>query len=79
MVAVKVLGDSLLGPLPCLIPPPLVDLLFAHLEILFVLGSHDFNAIPSPHEVFLELISENLELPLCLALPFAKQLRLLLG
>lgn len=47
------LGDYLSFPvsLAGLVPPPLVDLLFAHIEVLRVLISKQLDALTSPHQI----------------------------
>ena len=57
-----------------LVPPPLVNLLLAHLKILFVFGSHDLDAVTSPHEIFLKFVPQDFQFPFCLTLAFAKQI-----
>ena len=48
------LAVGFLGPLSSLVPPPFVDLLFRHFEVLFILLPHLLDALSGPHDVFLE-------------------------
>ena len=41
--------SSLAGALPRLVPPPLVDLLLAHVEVLVMSGTQSFYAVAGPH------------------------------
>ena len=51
-----------------LIPPPLIDLLLRHEELILKLIPHLLDALSSPHHIFAELISKNSEFPLSLPL-----------
>ena len=69
--AVGQLSVNFLASLSCLVPPPFVDLLFAHGEFVGVVCSHDFDAFSGPHHVSFELASENLDFSLGLSLPLS--------
>lgn len=56
-----------LGPLPGLVPPPLVDLSLVHLQ-----SFREFvNLLSGPHEVLLEFISQDGKVPLSFPLPLS--------
>ena len=60
-----VLGlDTFAGALPGLVPPPFVDLLLAHIEVLGVSGAKLLDALPGPHGVLPELGAKKEELTL---------------
>lgn len=72
--SVIVFAIHLLGPLSCLVPPPLVNLLFRHTEVLRVLVPHYFYAFSCPHNILFELTSKYLDLSFSLSLSFANNL-----
>ena len=55
---------SFAGALTRLIPPPLIDLLLAHVEVFGVSGSEFLDALPGPHGVLPELRAKEEELTL---------------
>lgn len=72
--AVRELGIDFLASLACLVPPPFVDLLFAHGEFISIVRPHDFNALSGPHYVPFQFTSQNLDFSLGLSLPFPNDL-----
>ena len=58
------LSVGFFGPLAGLVPPPFVDLLLAHIEVLGVSGAKLLDALPSPHGVLPELGAKKEELTL---------------